>query len=152
MISGFELYPRWVPLIRHARKRSEEIRGTKVNGVTVDQSLKTSTAVDRWMLNSATEHTKLIRIIGVFDQWRGLIQKGKCYLVCITGAVWAKRGVRSILLFARTCRVCLAWLIKSLLCRLMFIKILRNGVVIIRHALTESQNWPAMELVILKKN
>ena len=32
------------------------------------------------------------------------------------------------------------------------IKILRNGVVIIRHALTESQNWPAIELVILKKN
>ena len=31
------------------------------------------------------------------------------------------------------------------------IKILRNGVVIIRHALTESQNWPAIELVILKK-
>ena len=34
-------------LIRHARKRSEEIRGTKGNGVTVDQSLKTSTTVDR---------------------------------------------------------------------------------------------------------
>ena len=30
------------------------------------------------------------------------------------------------------------------------IEMLRNGIVIIRHALTESQNWRAIELVILK--
>ena len=30
------------------------------------------------------------------------------------------------------------------------IEMLRNGIVIIRHALTESQKWRAIELVILK--
>ena len=68
----------------------------------------------------------------------------------MTGAVYAKLVERSILRFAHL--PCLPRMAdKAPALESKVIKMLRNGIVIIRHALTESHDWPAIELVILKK-
>ena len=67
----------------------------------------------------------------------------------MTGAVYAKLVERSILRFAHL--PCLPRMAdKAPPLESKVIKMLRNGIVIIRHALTESQNWRTIELVILK--
>ena len=67
----------------------------------------------------------------------------------MTCAVLAKLVERSILRFAHL--PCLPRMAdKAPALQSNVIKILRNGIVIIRHALTESQSWRTIELVILK--